>query len=83
MRLHRAALAASRLALALLLSIVPAAGCCGPSAPAAPAPKSLTIVEVQQLPLEEAGDLGIRQNLAELPRAPLLGRDTPGPNIPR
>ncbi|MFO0949679.1 MAG: hypothetical protein U0835_00715 [Isosphaeraceae bacterium] len=52
---------------------------CGSSGPGTPAPKSLTVAQAQQLPLEEAGDLSIRQNLAEQPRKAILGRDTPGP----
>lgn len=51
---------------------------CGTSADSGPpVPKSITVSQVQGLPLEEAGDLSIRQNLAERPRKVILGRDTP------
>jgi hypothetical protein len=59
-----------------LILLAVAAGC-GAASSGPPAPKSLTAAQVRELPLEEAGDLSIRQNLAETPKRPLLGRDTP------
>jgi len=56
-----------------------AVGCGGGPTPASPATRSITAAQVEGLPLEEAGDLGIRQNLAERPQRPILGRDTPNP----
>jgi hypothetical protein len=66
-----------------LAAILAAAGCSGGPDPDRPAPKSLTISEVQQLPLEEAGDLSVRQNLAEQPKRPVLGKDSPVTIPPR
>ncbi|MEO6809862.1 MAG: hypothetical protein ABI353_12180 [Isosphaeraceae bacterium] len=59
---------------ALSLSIL--AGC-GGSDPGPAVPKTITISQAAELPLEDAGDLSIRQNLAEQPMMPILGRDSP------
>jgi hypothetical protein len=59
-------------------------GCGGPSpTDGAPAPKIVTAAQVKEMPLEESGDLSVRQNLADPPRRAVIGRDTRVPNLPR
>lgn len=67
-----------RLAPPTALCLLLAAGCGGGSDSGPSAPKSIAVAQVRELPLEEAGGMNIRQNLAERPRRALLGRDTPG-----
>ena len=46
-------------------------------------PKAISVSEAKNLPLEEAGGLNIRQNLAERPEKPVLGHDAPMSPTPR
>jgi hypothetical protein len=64
-----------RVGMSLLLGLCAAAGC-GSNGATEPRPKSITADQVRELPLEEAGDLGIRQNLVDRPKKAILGRDT-------
>lgn len=66
-------------ALCLLL----AAGCGGSSDSGPSVPKSIAVSQVREMPLEEAGEMNIRQNLAERPKRAILGRDTPGTTASR
>ena len=72
-----------RLCIVVLLLPLAAAPGCRSSAPPAAAPKTLTVAEVAAMPLEESGDLTVRQNLVETPRRTVLGRDgAPPPRNP-
>jgi hypothetical protein len=59
------------------LSLLLLAGCGVDTDPGPAVRKSITISQANALPLEEAGDLSVRQNLAEPLASPLLGRDAP------
>lgn len=74
-----------RIRLGNLTALCPllAAGCGRSSDPGPSAPKSIAIAQVREMPLEEAGDMNIRQNLAEQPKRAILGRDTPGTTASR
>lgn len=65
-------------ALAIPLSF--AAGCADTTTAGPPAPKTITAAQVKEMPLEQSGDLSIRQNLADPPRRAVIGRDNPVPN---
>jgi hypothetical protein len=63
--------------LCALLASGLVAGCGTSAGSGPPAPRSITVSQARELPLEEAGDLSIRQNLAERPGKPILGKDRP------
>lgn len=65
-------------ALAVPLGL--AAGCADSTAAVPPAPRTITAAQVKEMPLEQSGDLSVRQNLADPPRRAVLGRDTHVPN---
>lgn len=59
----------------LLLSLAPLAVGCGGTTPGTPGRPAITAEQVADLPLEEAGGLNLRQNLAGPPPRGVLGRD--------
>lgn len=67
---------------ALAVSISLATGCADSTAAGPPAPKTVTAAQVKEMPLEQSGDLSVRQNRADPPRRTVIDRDTHVPNAP-
>jgi hypothetical protein len=64
--------------LVAFLGLALVAGCNSNPGDVPPAPKTIKAAQVKQMPLEESGDLSVRQNLAEpLPRGTLGKSATP------
>jgi uncharacterized lipoprotein YbaY len=76
--LPRVAMAAG---LGSALGLAP--GCASNSADGPPAPKSITAAQVEQMPLEQSGDLSARQNLAEPLPLGTLGKANSPRRTPR